>query len=285
MSNHPRNWQRWGEEDQRGALNYITTEKVARAARLVTRGKVYPLSIPLEAKAPIWPTRHSNWHVAVHRNVSGPGPGGAEDILMMHTHGTTHMDALCHVFRDGQMYNGYSTLDNITSAGALRNAIDNVRAIVTRGVLLDFAGHHGLEHLPADHVISPEEVEEVAEAQGVALEPGDALLLRTGFLAVWRRDPEAFNRRQPGPSLEFARWAGEREIAVVAADNSAVEAFPVAGGLPVHQEFIRDQGGYLMELLDLDELARDRVYEFLFVVAPLRLVRGLGSPITPLAMC
>ncbi len=280
----PGNWQRWGPEDQRGTLNLITPDKVRRAAALVRRGRVYPLSISLRADAPLWPTRHHNWHVAVHRNTTGPGPGGAEDILMMHTHGTTHIDALCHVFRDGQMYNGYPTAEHVTSAGATRNAIDQVGAIVTRGVLLDFATHLGVDHLAADTVITPEQAEAVAAAQGVAIEPGDALLLRTGWLRVWQRDPGEFNRRQPGPSLAFSRWAAEREVVLLAADNSAVEAFPVEGGLPVHQDFLRDRGGYLLELLDLDELARDRVWEAMLVVAPLRIWRGLGSPITPVAI-
>ncbi|HVR28251.1 MAG TPA: cyclase family protein [Thermoanaerobaculia bacterium] len=285
MSERPGNWGKWGDDDERGTLNYITPEVTAAAARLARTGKVYPLSIPLRAEAPIWPGRHKNWHVATHRNVSGPGPGGAEDILMIHTHGTTHMDALCHVFRDGRLYNGWPAAEHVTSRGATRNAIHNVGAIVTRGVLLDVAGHRGVEHLPAGEVITPDELEAVAAAQRVEIRSGDALLLRTGWLSTWERDADAFNRSQPGPSLEAARWAGCREITVLAADNSAVEAFPVPEGLPVHQEFLRDQGGYLMELLDLDALARDRVWEFLFVVAPLRLWNGLGSPITPLAIC
>ena len=191
---------------------------------------------------------------------------------------------MCHVFRDGQLYNGWPAAEHVTSRGATRNSIDNVGAIVTRGVLLDVAAHRGVDHLPAGEVITPDELEAVAKAEGVEIRSGDALLIRTGWLATWERDVEAFNRSQPGPSLEAARWAGRKQVAVIAADNSAVEAFPVADGLPVHQEFLRDQGGYLMELLDLDELARDRVYESMFVVAPLRLWRGLGSPITPVAI-
>ena len=284
MSERPGNWGKWGDEDQRGTLNYITPEVTAAAAKLARTGRVYPLSIPLRAEAPIWPGRHQNWHVAMHRNTQGPGPGGAEDIIMIHTHGTTHMDALCHVFRDGTLYNGWNAAEHVTSRGATRNSIDNVGAIVTRGVLLDVAAHRGVPHLPAGEVITPDELEAVAKAEGVEIRSGDALLIRTGWLATWERDADAFNRSQPGPSIEAARWAGRKEMAVIAADNSAVEAFPVADGLPVHQEFLRDQGGYLMELLDLDALARDRVYESMFVVAPLRLWRGLGSPITPVAI-
>jgi kynurenine formamidase len=134
-------------------------------------------------------------------------------------------------------------------------------------------------------VITPQEIETVAEAQKVTIGSGDALLIRTGFLKVWERNVDEFNKAQPGINLATAQWAGEKEIAVLAADNSAVEMYPTDPPLQVHQEFIRDQGGYLLELLNLDELARDRVYEFMFVVAPLRLDKGLGSPINPLAIC
>jgi kynurenine formamidase len=285
MNATPRNWQRWGADDQRGTLNYITERKRLEAAGLVKLGKTYSLAIPLRAEAPIWPTRHKNWHIATHRNTCGPGPGGAEDVLMMHTHGTTHIDALCHVFRDGKMYNGYETLANITSKGAERNAIFNVDTIVTRGVLLDVAGFRKVEHLPANHAITPQEVEAVAQAQGVTIGAGDALLIRTGFLKVWNDDVDTFNKAQPGVNLAVAQWAGEKQIVLLAADNSAVEIYPTDPPLQVHQEFIRDQGGYLLELLNLDEIARDRVYEFMLVVAPLRLDKGLGSPINPIAIC
>jgi len=283
--NTPRNWNRWGADDQRGTLNYITERKRVEATRLVKRGKTYSLAIPLRAEAPIWPTRHKNWHIATHRNTCGPGSGGAEDVIMMHTHGTTHIDALCHVFRDGKMYNGYGTLDNITSRGAERNAIFNVDTIVTRGVLLDVASFHGVEHLPDNHAISPREIETIAERQGVTIGSGDALLLRTGYMKVWHQSVDTFNKAQPGVNHAAAQWAGEKEIVLMAADNSAVEIFPTDPPLQVHQEFIRDQGGYLLELLNLDELARDKVYEFMLVVAPLRIDKGLGSPINPIAIC
>lgn len=285
MAGDPANWGKWGAEDQRGTLNYITEDKVRRSAQLVKRGKVYPLAIPLKAGSPIWPGRHENWHVATYRNVRGPGPGGAEDLLMIHTHGSTHVDALCHIFVDGKFYNGYDAEKSLDARGAAKNSISNIGGIVTRGVLLDVAGHHGVYHLPAHHVITPEEIDEVALAQGVTFESGDAILFRTGWLKVWEEDKDTFNARQPGPSLAAAKWAGEHEIAVLAADNSAVEAFPMTDGLVVHYEFLRNQGGYLMELLDLEALAADGVYEFQFVVAPLNITRGLGSPVTPLAIC
>lgn len=285
MSETISNWGKWGSEDQRGTLNYVTPEKVARAASLVQTGRVYPLAISLDGKGPLWPTRHKNWHVAEYYNLEGEGQGGSEDILMIHTHGSTHVDALCHIFRDGTMYNGYPAKDFINSTGTRKNGIENIGGIATRGVLLDVAGYHGVDTLQPDHIITPEEIEKVAEAQHVGFESGDAVLFRTGWLKVWNEDHDRFNAMQPGPSLEAAYWAFENEIAILAADNSAVEHHPIPEGLVVHQSFLRDQGGYLMELLSLDALAADRVFEFQFVVAPLNIKRGMGSPITPLAIC
>ncbi len=285
MPDQPTNWGKWGADDERGTANYITPEKTLAASKLIRTGHVYPLAIPLKPNSPIWPTRHKNWHVATYHNLPGPGPGGGDDILMIHTHGSTHVDALCHVFADGLLYNGYDASEAYDSRGSKKNAIDKIGSLVTRGVLLDFCEYHGVEHLPADHVISPDEIERVAAAQGVDIGEGDALLFRTGYLKVWKKNEAAFNAQQPGPGLEVAHWAGQRGVAIMAADNSAVEAFSGESELVVHQEFLRNQGGYLMELLDLEDLARDKVYEFMFVVAPLRIAMGVGSPITPLAIC
>jgi len=281
----PNNWGKWGADDQRGTANYVTPEVTARAASLVREGRTYPLAIPLKSKAPIWPARHKNWHVATFHNLSGPGRGGAEDILMMHTHGTTHVDALCHVFADGRLYNGYPAAESIDATGAHKNSISELGALVTRGVLLDVAGFHGVAHLPQDHVVAASELEAVAAKQGVEIGSGDVVLIRTGWLGVWDSDPAGFDAAQPGIGLDAAEWAGRHEVVALGADNSAVEAYPSREGLPVHTEFIWRQGGYLIELLRLDDLARDQVFEFMFVLAPLHIARGLGSPVTPLAVC
>jgi len=282
--NLPRNWKRWGENDERGTLNYITPDKVRRAAALVRLGRRFSLAIPLQRSAPIWPDRHKNWHITTYSNTAGPGDGGAEDVIMMHTHGTTHIDALCHVFTDGLLYNGFSANQSISSDGARRNAISNVDAITTRGVLIDVAGYHRVEALPHDHEITPEEIQTIANYQGVHIEAGDALLFRTGFMSLWSKDESAYDRAQPGVNLAAAQWAGDREIVLMGADNSAVEVFSGDQDLPVHIEFIRNQGGYLLELLNLDELSREKIYEFLLVVAPLRITNGLGSPLNPIAI-
>lgn len=281
----PRNWGKWGPDDERGTANYITPQVTAQAARLVQRGRTYPLAIQLKAKAPIFPGRHKNWHVATYHNLSGPGRGGSEDILMMHTHGTTHVDALCHVFRDGKLYNGYPATDAIDATGTRKNAISNVGGLVTRGLLVDIAGARGVESLEPHHVIGVDEIEAALAERDLRVRSGDVLLFRTGWLNVWAHDAERFDAQQPGIGAEVAHWAGRHEIVAMGADNSAVEAYPTEDRLAVHVEFIRNQGGYLIELLDLEQLAAEGVREFMFVLAPLNIARGMGSPVTPLAVC
>jgi len=182
------------------------------------------------------------------------------------------------------MYNGFSAEEMISSDGALRNSIFNVEAITTRGVLIDVATYKGVASLEPDHAITPEEIEAVARDQGVSIESGDALLFRTGFMKVWSRNAAEFDRAQPGITLATAEWAGAKEIVLLGADNSAVEMFTENSPMVVHDEFIRNQGGYLIELLDLEGLATDRVYEFLLIIAPLRITNGLGSPLNPIAL-
>ena len=281
----PSNWGKWGAEDQRGTLNYIDRAKVVRAAQLVKSGRVFPLAIPLAPNGPTWPGRHENWHVATYSNAHGAGPGGAEDILMIHTHGSTHLDALCHYYVDGEMYNGVKAADVLDGRGARKHAITNVGGIVTRGVLLDVARHWGVDALAAEDVIGPDELEALAAAKGVQFEAGDAVLIRTGWMTRWDGDQRAFHAQQPGINLAAAEWAGEQEIALLCSDNSALEWFPVKDDfLPVHREFLRNQGGYLLEMLNLEAIAAAGVYEFLFMLAPLNIKLGLGSPVTPLAI-
>jgi hypothetical protein len=127
------NWGRWGAGDERGTLNLLTPDVVSYAAGLVKQGKVYSLAMPLAVDGPQWPTRHRTWKVTTH-SVYPNGRGSADDVVTMHSHSGTHMDALCHVWYDGQLYNGYPAPQHVTSAGATRNSIDHVSSIVGRGV-------------------------------------------------------------------------------------------------------------------------------------------------------
>ena len=292
------NWGRWGPHDELGAANFITPELRLAAARLVRRGAVYSLAIPLKAGAiPGSPLRAPMLH---HMTIDGGDfaagarlPGGnqcADDYIAMPSQTGTHVDGLAHVWYDDELYNGHSA-SRIRSYGATRCGIENVGSLVTRGVLLDIAGHLGVEHLPADHVVSSGELAACAKAEGVEVATGDCVLVRTGWYRVFATDRDRYYAANPGVGAEGARWLAERSVAVVGADNLAFEPTVGANGFEggdltsaVHRMLIRDYGMYIIELLDLEALAVDRVHEFMFCAAPLPIVGGIGSPMNPLAI-
>jgi kynurenine formamidase len=279
------NWGRWGATDERGTLNLLTPAVIKQAAGLVRTGKVYSLSMPLEAEGPQWPVRHKTWRVTTFRNPPNER-GSADDVVMMHSHSGTHMDALCHIWYDNHLYNGYSAAEHVTSSGATRNSIDKVPFLVGRGLLLDIAGWKGVEHLQLGEAITVADLDACAAAQSVAVQPGDLLLLRTGWMRLFGRDRVLFNRGEPGIDESTLPWLRAHDIAAVGADNQAVEVLNEIppSRLPVHAGAIRDLGIYLVENLNLEALAADQVYECLLVIAPLQLTGAIGSPVNPIAI-
>ena len=213
-----------------------------------------------------------------------PGFGFADDYLLIACHGTTHIDALSHIWREGLMWNGFSK-DTVTSRGAARCGIEKVGPLVTRGLVLDLVpeGHVGLD---PGHEITVDELIAATRRSGVQPEPGDALLLRTGWLARWR-EKTADASSWPGIGADSAEWLGEQGFAIVGADNLAVEASPSSDpscAAPLHVKAMRDRGIYLMELLDLEQLVQQGRHTFLLIVAPLAIAGGVGSPVAPVAV-
>jgi kynurenine formamidase len=292
----PSNWGRWGRDDERGAANFITPDILVRAAGLIQKGKVYNLSLPLSAgAAPVWEGRHPPVHLMA--SDSGDHEEGgdcagrfkyADDYIALFTHTGTHIDALAHVWYGDKLYNGFAA-QTMRSKGAHHCGIDKLGSLVGRGVLIDLAGWRGLDHLPANTVIQPSDLTECAVAQNVRLEEGDILLVRTGWLSVFAsQGAAAFFESAPGLGRAAGEWVGEKRFAAVGSDNFAVECHPPDGGGslgPVHKRVIRDFGCYLIEMVVLDGLARDKVYEFFFAASPLSIPNGVGSPINPIAIC
>lgn len=281
------NWGRWGPEDELGMLNLLTPDRVLDAVRLVKTGKVYNLAVPLEKDGPQFPTFHKTWRVTYYRNDPSPGGGGvADDVVMMETHSGTHLDALGHFWQDGLMWNGRSAAE-VSSAGLGWAGIHKVSSLIGRGVMLDMAAFQGVEHLQLGEVVTAQDMAACAEAQGVRILPGDILLIHTGWSRVFERNRALWERGEPGPDPSCGQWLKANDIVALGADNPAVEArqaIPSGGGLSLHIVALRDLGIYLIENVHLAELARDRVYEFLFVAAPLRLTSATGASMTPVAM-
>ncbi len=285
--NVPSNWGRWGDEDERGTANLLNAELVRSAARLIENGTVYSLAAPLSPDGPNLPTRRPTWHVVTTRRRPDGVLSSADDVVMMHTHGTTHIDALCHIYMGDTLYNGHSS-HKILPMGAQKCGIQNVGPMVGRGVMLDIAAFRGVPHLGDGEPIEPDELDACAEKQGVTIQAGDTVLVRTGWWQLFSGGVETrtrFYASEPGLTGACGAWFKEHDLVALGADNPAVEVVRSwADTLPLHQAVIWGCGGYLVEFLDLEQLGADNVYEFLYVATPLRLEGGIGSPIVPLAI-
>jgi kynurenine formamidase len=293
------NWKRWGAEDQRGTLNFITRERVLAASACIKTGKLFELSIPLGADGPQTGLggRVNPLHFLTVMPTDdlqlGDGLNISDDFISMPLQGATQWDSLAHVGYDDRFYNDVP-VDAVTAMrGATRNGIDQVLpGIVGRGVLVDIPRLRGVPWLETGQSIEPDELESALTAQDVVISPGDILAVRTG----WRRKALAegwggWMLGNPGLSVACAEWLHGREIAAVVSDNWGIEVQPAAEGqgiLPLHCILIRDMGMMLGEIFDLEDLAADcaadGVWDFFLCAPPLRVVGGVGSPVSPVAV-
>ena len=297
-----RNWGRWGEADQRGTLNHIGPQTLKSAAAEVQAGKLFNLGLRFDREGPqlgrgrfnpmVYPT-----DLFTPLNPAVPNVCYSDDVIHMPLQCATQWDALAHVHYDGQLYNGCSARDCLTSKGALKLGINHLAApgILSRGVLLDIARLKGVERLPIDYAITVDDLNACAAQQGVSVAPGDILLVRTGHMQHFTKDGDraAFMGMQPGLSYTCAEWAHDKSLAAVAADNMAVEilnaeGFQSAVPLAFHMLALRDMGMPLGEMFNLEALAADCAddgrYTFMLSAPPLEVTGGFGSPVNPLAL-
>ena len=289
----PNAWNRWGADDERGALNFIGPDQVKRASALVRTGEVLRLAQLLSSKTPVPAHRCGLQHFMGRDGgdyaVEGSKrPGGfqfAEDTVVMPLHIGTHVDALCHAWYDDKLYNGYLGDSIRSTTGAARLGVEKMPPIFTRGVLLDFVKLKGRVLEPGES-ISRADMDAAELAAGVQIGRGDAVLLRTGWLESQKNVKRPDFNIEPGINVEAATWLVERDVAMVGADNFAVEAMPFPDGkvFPVHQMLIRDYGMPLLEGLMLDPLVAAGRHEFLFVASALPIVGATGSPLSPVAV-
>lgn len=296
------NWGRWGPEDQFGTLNHLTPERRRAAAALVRDGVCVTCAreIPTHVNEPDFGMQPV--HFMTQSGEAWVGKPTAPEALQtsgdffgiaFHGFAVTHLDALGHVFRDGQMYNGLPA-DRVTTAqGATTQSVETVRdGIVGRGVLLDVARLKGKPWLEPGEAVFPEDLEAAEQAQGVRVGPGDVLLCRFGTVARRNAQGPSADVFQARPGLHAAcvPWVQEREVAVLGSDT-AQDVFPSGYPLmraPFHQVGIVMMGLWLIDNCDLEPLARACAgagrWEFLFTAGPLRIRNGTGSPLNPIAV-
>ena len=284
----------WGPADEIGTLNMMTDASRSEVLRQVTGGKVYDLGVDLFVGMPtccapfgdptfqIWMT-HTPAREESKELLSYSGDG-----VSMYTHTGTHIDTLNHFGLRGKIWNQVSADDALGVRGWTKSGADKYPPIVARGVLIDVAKSKNVAHLPTSYAITPADLQEALKKQGTTLRPGDVVLMRTGLMTLW---PDVAKYRladQAGLSLEAAQWLVEGQKAMMlGADNFGVENFPSKDPenfVPVHTYLQPEQGVSLLEALWLEDLAKDQVYEFLFIASPLKMRGATASPIRPIAI-
>ncbi len=262
----------------------MLTERIQEIAR---RSRIYDLGLPLfqgMPSAPIHPPFLFSLTKLHGEVVYRDGASAAGDLFSMGTHVGTHIDALGHVSRNGLVY-GEREVDPIQSfsTGLREIGIDRVGPVVTRGVLLDIPRLRGTDRLDGTDEISGADLEAAARSQGVEVREGDTALIRTGWTQFWP-DPKLYQGHPaPGIGLDGAAWLVSRGVRFTGADTPAYEKTP-ARGLAVHLALMVDANVHIMEMMDLEALAKDKVHEFLFIALPLKIVGATASPIRPIAI-
>jgi kynurenine formamidase len=279
----------WGAHDERGAANHMTPETVLKGLRLVKEGKIYELGRVLEAAMPTFGTRRFGLHTARSSGPTGTNQLRGNEELVVTELGQvgTQFDALPHIAIDEMLYNCVKTEEVATRGGFTKLGVEQVGGIVTRGVLLDIAAVKGVEMLEGGYEITVADLEEAMKRQGVTLGAGDAVLIHTGWGKLWLKDNAKYNGGQPGIGIAAGEWLAKANPILVGADNWGIEVRPHPAkdlAFPVHQILVTTYGIFLLENLDLDPLARDKVSEFAFVVLPLKIKGGTGSTVAPIAM-
>jgi len=307
LKDSPKNWGKWGPDDEVGSLNYLTPEVVVKAAGSIKSGKVFTLQVKMANPEgdPVWPGRQGATRINVmdagHYH-AGKGPlfaGGAEyadDYMTLFLQGSTQYDALGHVWYDNQIWNGYdskTTIGGLSKASILPIA---EKGVVGRGILLDMARFRGKEVLDVAETFTHEDLMACAKAQGCEIQKRDILIVRTGWIAkFYKVSREEFygNFVEPGltHSDALVKWFHDMEIPNLVTDTIANEVTvdPVSGVvLPLHNALMRNLGVTLTEIAWLDDLAadcaKDKQYTFLYAAAPLKVVNGTGAPVNPIVI-
>lgn len=259
---------------------------------LLDRAKVYDLGQPLEPNIPVSPN-HPGFRLALMRRhgdtVRADGGSAANEMFVMGGHVGTHIDALAHVSHNGKLFGGIDAYENQIGGRFKQLGIDTVKPVVCRGILLDIAGLKGVATLAPGTGISANDLRQAAERKDITPRKGDAVLVRSGWSVNWT-NPSVYIGLEAGvPGVDpsgaelIASWGAR----VTGHDSVAYEQIRPGAGhslLPVHRILLVENGIHIVENLNLDELARDKVYEFLFMVSPLKMVGATGSPVRPVAV-
>jgi kynurenine formamidase len=297
-----------GPQDSGGApastpLDRLGADSVVRAAKLIRSGRTYDLDCGRWPNMPQW-DGHAPFQVLTYRTPRGVRVqqdwdwlgantvnfGIHSELLSGSAHTGTHIDALCHATcgPDDHWFGHSTPAEQLGDFGPLTHDAAAIPPIFTRGVLLDVATALGMDALPTSTEIGPTEIERTLDAQGSEIRPGDVVLIRTGYLSAWPDRERLAKLADAGINLDAAKLLMDAGAVALASDTESLECLPSPdpeSPHPVHLEALIERGVFILEMVYLEELARDRVHEFAFACLPLKISGATGSWVRPLALC
>ncbi len=292
----------WGPDDEIGRLNWITPETNAAILGHLDGSHVFDLNVDYFVGMPSWVAAgdppYGIWMThtpqgSVYDNLSGVGSKVHEkysycgDSIHMYTHCGTHIDTLNHLGFYGKFWNGWTADADLGSRMWTKGGLDKYPPVIARGVLLDVAGMKGVDTLPDAYAITPQDLQDTVKKQGVELQRGDVVLVRTGRMNVWP-DFDGYLKNTPGIGLAAAKWLCEEAGAMcIAGDTIGLEVLPSEEPnvfLPVHAYMFATAGAQIIEVVDMNEIAAEQQYEFAFLGMPLKLRGATGAPMPSYAV-
>jgi kynurenine formamidase len=278
----------WGATDERGAANLQTPELVLKATRLVREGRMFELGKVLDADMPKFGPRQFSLFTAPTTQPTGRGQERGNEELVVSELGQigTQVDSLAHITIGNELYNCFDNDKTMTRRGFTHLGVERIGTLFTRGVMLDIAALKGVDVLPDRYEITVADLQQAMARQGVEIGKGDFVAIRTGWGRLWSTQKEKFAREEPGVGVAAAEWLVARHVMVIGSDNWGIDVFPHPDDLrfPVHQVTLVTAGVFLLENLELEELAKEKIYEFAFVLQPLKMRGATGSTVAPTAI-
>ena len=287
---------KWGPEDEIGAANLITPESVVDASKLVKSGKTYNLGIIVDKNTPAFSPRSMSITVLQPNQIGteGLGTNGMtynDDIFTGWLGIGPQIDGLGHIGVKHTYYNGFKDSEFAKADGLKKLGLEKLPPIVTRGVLLDMAAYYGVDIVKEGTPYTKEDVQGAAKKQGVEIRKGDVVLFHSGWLELLdgeKPDHQRYVSVEPGLGITGAEYLASKEVVAVGADTWGLEALPFEEGadgvFKVHQILIPQNGIFILENMDTRELAKDKAYEFMFVLGVTRLRGAVQMMINPTAI-
>lgn len=280
---------RWGAGDQRGSANLMKPETVLRAARLIRTGETVDMGQVLQASMPFFGPRFFSLQTKLTNKLPEPNRRWSNEEMVTTELGQvgTQIDGFGHQTIGNSLYNCFTLDETMTRNGFTKLGIETMGTLMTRGVLIDVAALKGVEMLSEHYEITAQDLQDALTRQNLTLQPGDAVIINTGWGKLWNKDNPKYTATEPGIGIGAAQWLVTQNPMVIGSDNWGVEVVhnpDPALNEPVHQILLVVNGVILIESLKLDELAARGFQEFAFIVEPLKLKGATGSTIAPVAI-